>query len=103
VIPSQVGVSALTLISSVPAPKTLADARPAIEQFLAGQGRREVVMNLQKTVREGAKIEYQGRFAASAPAAGDLGHASAASVSTSAASAASSVVVSASQNNSTQK
>jgi EpsD family peptidyl-prolyl cis-trans isomerase len=68
VVPSQSGVSALTLISSASAPKTLADARPAIEQILSAQGRREVIMNLQKTIRDGAKVEYQGRFAALAPA-----------------------------------
>jgi EpsD family peptidyl-prolyl cis-trans isomerase len=69
VVPSQTGVTALTLISSVPAPKTLAEARPAIDQFLTAQGRREVIVNLQKTIRDGAKIEYLGRFAAlAAPA-----------------------------------
>ncbi len=71
VVPSQVGVSALTLVSSASAPKTLADARPAIEQFLGNQGRREFLMNLQKTIRDGAKVEYLGRFAALAPAGGD--------------------------------
>jgi len=71
VVPSQAGVAALTLVSSASAPKTLADARPAIEQFLANQGRREVIMNLQKTIRDGAKVEYQGRFAALSPAGGD--------------------------------
>ncbi len=64
VVPSQFGISALTLVSSAPAPKTLAEARPAIEQYLSAQNRREVIMNLQKSVRDGAKIEYQGRFAA---------------------------------------
>jgi EpsD family peptidyl-prolyl cis-trans isomerase len=66
VVPSQFGVSALTLVSSTSAPKTLADARPAIEQFLANQGRRELIMNMQKTIRDGAKVEYLGRFAATA-------------------------------------
>ena len=70
VVPSQFGVSALTLVSSASAPKTLADARPAIEQFLSSQGRRELIMNLQKTIRDGAKVEYLGRFAALAPAGG---------------------------------
>ena len=70
VVPSQSGVSALTLVSSASAPKTLADARPAIEQFLANQGRRELIMNMQKTIRDGAKVEYLGRFAALAPAPG---------------------------------
>ena len=67
VVPSQSGVSALTLVSSASAPKTLADAKPAIEQYLANQGRREMIMNLQKTIRDGAKVEYLGRFAALAP------------------------------------
>jgi EpsD family peptidyl-prolyl cis-trans isomerase len=71
VVPSQMGVSALTLVSSASAPKTLADARPAIEQFLGNQGRREFLMNLQKTIRDGAKVEYLGRFAALTPAGGD--------------------------------
>jgi EpsD family peptidyl-prolyl cis-trans isomerase len=83
VVPSQFGVSALTLVSSASAPKTLADARPAIEQFLGNQGRREFLMNLQKTIRDGAKVEYLGRFAALAPA---LPAASAASTAAPAAS-----------------
>ena len=70
VVPAQFGVSAITLVSSAAAPKALADARPAIEQFLANQGRREVIMNLQKTIRDGAKVEYEGRFAALAAANG---------------------------------
>ena len=72
-VPSQFGVSALTLVSSASAPKTLADARPAIEQYLSGQGRREVIMNLQKSIRDGAKVEYEGRFAALAPAGAATG------------------------------
>jgi EpsD family peptidyl-prolyl cis-trans isomerase len=71
VVPSQLGVSALTLVSSASAPKTLADARPAIEQYLSQQGRRELIMNLQKTIRDGSKVEYVGRFAALTPAGGD--------------------------------
>lgn len=101
-IPAQGGVSALTLVSSAAAPKTLAEARPAIEQYLSTQGRREVVMNLQKTLRDGAKIDYQGRFAASAAAAGDV-HPAASATPSSAASAASSVASPASQNNPAQK
>jgi len=91
VVPSQFGVSALTLVSSASAPKSLTDARPAIEQFLANQGRREMIMNLQKTIRDGAKVEYLGRFAALAPA-GDAAPvaASAASLAAKAASTTSS-------------
>ena len=72
-VPAQSGISALTLVSSASAPKTLADARPAIEQYLSGQGRREVIMNLQKSIRDGAKVEYEGRFAALASAGGAPG------------------------------
>ena len=99
VVPSQFGVSALTLVSSASAPKTLADARPAIEQFLSTQGRREVIMNLQKTIRDGAKVEYQGRFAALAPAGADA----AMSVPASALPAASTAASTASQTTPAQK
>jgi EpsD family peptidyl-prolyl cis-trans isomerase len=103
VIPSQSGVSALTLVSSVGAPKTLADARPAIEQYLSTQGRREVIVSLQKTVRDGAKVDYQGRFAASSAAAGSPGPSVASVLPTSAAAAASGAAPAASQNNPAQK
>jgi EpsD family peptidyl-prolyl cis-trans isomerase len=105
VVPSQSGVAALTLVSSASAPRTLADARPAIEQYLSGQGRREVIMNLQKTIRDGAKVEYQGRFAALPPATGGTGSMAAPVVAPTlpAASAASDAAPAASQNPSTQK
>ena len=102
VVPAQSGVSALTLVAAAAAPKTLADARPAIEQFLASQGRREVIMNLQKTIRDGAKVEYQGRFAALAPAATGAAM-PAPAPTTSAAPAASNVAPAASQNSPAQK
>ena len=100
VVPSQSGVSALTLVSSASAPKSLADTRPAIEQFLATQGRRELLMNLQKTIRDGAKVDYLGRFAALAPAGGD---AAAPVPAPAVAPAASTAAPSASQNTPAQK
>lgn len=72
VVPSQFGVAVLTLVSSTAAPKQLADARPAIEQFLANQGKRELVMGLQRTLRKDVKVEYKGRFAAMKPAGDEL-------------------------------
>jgi len=104
VVPSQTGVAALTLVSSASAPKSLDDARPAIEQFLANQGRREVILDLQKTIRDGAKVEYQGRFAA-LPSAGGAGAfpAPASAPAPSAVSAASNAAPAASQTSSTQK
>ena len=97
VVPSQFGVSALTLISSASAPKSLADAKPAIEQYLANQGRRDMIVNLQKTIRDGAKVEYLGRFAALAPAGGD------AALPAPVAPAASNAAPAASQNSPAQK
>ena len=102
VVPSQFGVAAVTLVSSAAAPKTLADARPAIEQYLGNQGRRELIMNLQKTLRDGAKVEYQGRFAALAPASSAEGGATPAPALP-AASAASIAAPAASQNTPAQK
>jgi len=72
VVPSQFGVAALTLVSSAAAPKPLADARPAIEQFLANQGKRELVMGLQRTLHKDVKIEFKGRFAGMKPAGDEL-------------------------------
>jgi EpsD family peptidyl-prolyl cis-trans isomerase len=104
VVPSQTGVAALTLISSASAPKSLDDARPAIEQFLANQGRREVILDLQKTIRDGAKVEYQGRFAALPSAGGAAAFPAPASApAPSAVSAASNAAPAASQTSSTQK
>ena len=72
VVPSQFGVAAITLVSSAPAPKPLAEARPAIEQFLANQGKRELVMGLQRTLHKDVKVEYKGRFASMKPAGDEL-------------------------------
>jgi len=71
-VPSQFGVTALTLVSSTAAPKPLAEARPAIEQFLGNQGKRDLVMGLQRTLHKDVKVEYKGRFAAMKPAGEEL-------------------------------
>ncbi len=63
-LPSPAGVTVITLVSVTAAPKTLADARPTIEQFLSSQGRRELIANLDRTIRDGADVQYKGRFAA---------------------------------------
>lgn len=69
-LPQQFGVSVLTLQSAQAAPKSFDEARAPIEQFLSVDSRRTAVASASKGLREGAKIEYQGKFAASAPAAG---------------------------------
>jgi len=98
VVPSQFGVAALTLVSSAAAPKPLDEARPAIEQFLGNQGKRELVVGLQRTLRKDVKVEYKGRFAASQPAGGELAMPAPTSSSTPAAPAGSAPAAAASQN-----
>ena len=94
-------------MSAAVAPKTFSEARGAIEQFLTAQGRREVVIGLQKTLREGAKIDYEGRFAAAAAAsaasAATPGLPIATAASNPAAPAASSAAASAAQTSPAQK
>jgi len=68
-LPQQFGISVLTLVSAQTAPKSFEDARAPIEQFLSVDAKRAAVTGATKTLREGAKIEYEGKFAASAPAA----------------------------------
>ena len=71
-VPSQFGVTALALVSSAAAPKPLAEARPAIEQYLGNQGKRDLVMGLQRTLHKDVKVEYKGRFASMKPAGDEL-------------------------------
>jgi EpsD family peptidyl-prolyl cis-trans isomerase len=68
-LPQQFGVSVLTLVSAQSAPKTFEEARAPIEQFLSVDARRSAVTNATRGLKDGAKIEYMGKFAASAPAA----------------------------------
>ena len=68
-LPVGMGVAALTLLSSQPAPKTLEQARPQIEQQLGAETRRNAMSNAAKDLRKDAKIEYKGKFAESAASA----------------------------------
>ncbi len=69
-LPPQFGMSVLTLVSAQAAPKSFEEARTPIEVFLSTDARRTAVTTATKSLRDGAKIEYRGQFAASAPAAG---------------------------------
>ena len=71
-VPSQFGVAALTLVSSAAAPKPLAEARPAIEQFLTNQGKRELVIGLQRSLHKDVDVKYKGRFASMQQPGGEL-------------------------------
>jgi EpsD family peptidyl-prolyl cis-trans isomerase len=68
------GAQIVVLAGSRAQPVTLEQAKPAIEQFLLNERKRELLAKDGKALRDAAKIEYLGRFAgvaASAPAAAD--------------------------------
>ena len=58
------GLQVIVLAGSRAEPVDLARATPAIEQFLINDRKRDVVEKQRATLREAAKIEYVGRFAA---------------------------------------
>lgn len=65
------GATVLVLVKSQLQPVDFEKAKPAIEQYLASQRKRELVERDMKDLRTAAKIEYVGKFAeaaASAPA-----------------------------------
>jgi EpsD family peptidyl-prolyl cis-trans isomerase len=66
---SPTGAQVIVLAGSSLQPVTLEQARPAIEQFLLNERRREILAKDLKALRDAGKIEYIGKFAASAPAA----------------------------------
>lgn len=61
------GLQVLFLVGSRSQPVDEARARPAIEQFLSNQRKSELVVKEMKAMREGAKIEYVGKFAEGTP------------------------------------
>ncbi len=82
------GVQVIAVVESRLQPIDEERARPAIEQFMVNDRKRRVVADDVKALRAAAKIDYVGKFAASAPAAGDEGP----SLADAAASAARSVL-----------
>jgi EpsD family peptidyl-prolyl cis-trans isomerase len=64
------GAQVIVLAGSRSQPVTLEQAKPAIEQFLSNERKREIVAKDLKAMRDAAKIEYASGFAgaASAPA-----------------------------------
>ncbi len=66
------GAQVIVLAGSRSQPVTLEQATPAIELFLVNERKRDLINKDMKAMRDGAKIEYVGKFAeaaASAPAA----------------------------------
>lgn len=85
------GFKAILVVASKSQPVTFEQAKPAIEQFLTAERRREFVQKEVKSMRQAAKIEYIGKFAekpASGAAAASGASASVAATPTIAASAA---------------
>ena len=60
------GAQVIVLAGSRAQPATLEQATPAIEQFLLNERKRELVAKDMKLLRDAAKIEYLGKFAAPA-------------------------------------
>lgn len=67
--PNAAGLTVLFLVGSRSQPVDEARARPAIEAFLLNQRKAEAIQKDLKSLREGSKIEYVGKFAQPAPAA----------------------------------
>lgn len=83
------GFKAILVVANRSQPVTFEQAKPAIEQFLTAERRRQFAQKEVKAMREAAKIEYLGKFAekpASGASAADSGVASAPSVAASPAS-----------------
>ena len=63
------GFKAILIVASKEQPVTFEQAKPAIEQFLTVERRREFAQKEMKNLRAAAKIEYIGKFAET-PASG---------------------------------
>lgn len=72
------GFKALVVVATKSQPVTLEQAKPAIEQFLTAERRREFVQKEVKNLRSAAKIEYIGKFAEKAASGAAAASASAA-------------------------
>jgi EpsD family peptidyl-prolyl cis-trans isomerase len=70
--PTPGGARLIVLKGSTLQPVDEARASRAIEQFLVNEQKRKLLADDLKALRAAARIEYQGKFAASAPVGGDL-------------------------------
>jgi hypothetical protein len=59
----------LVILQAQPAPMNRNTARPAIEAYLLGERKRELVAGEMKNLRERAQVVYQGTFAQTGAAA----------------------------------
>jgi EpsD family peptidyl-prolyl cis-trans isomerase len=67
--PTPTGATVVVLAGSRSQPIDLQRASPAIEQFLLNERKRDIIAKDLKSLREAAKIEYVGQFAAGAASA----------------------------------
>jgi hypothetical protein len=67
--PTPTGAQVVVLAGSRTQAVTLEQARPAIEQFLLNDRKRQLVEKELKDMRAAAKIEYVGKYAAEAASA----------------------------------
>ncbi len=65
------GARVVVLAGSRSQPVALEQAKPAIEQFLLNERKRDLVNSNLKQLHDGAKIEYVGKFAGTAAAPAD--------------------------------
>ena len=77
-VPTPQGVNVLLLSGSRSEPVSEEQARPAIEQFLLNDRKRQLIEADRKALREATKIEYYGAFAQPAPGAASAAAAAAA-------------------------
>jgi len=66
-IPQALGLKLVFVLAAKPAPVTLEQSRAAIEKFIVNDRKRLAVQDEIKRLRTAGKIEYLGKFAASAP------------------------------------
>jgi EpsD family peptidyl-prolyl cis-trans isomerase len=64
-LPLPGGIEVVHMVASRPQPLSVAQASPAIEQFLRNERRREIIASNLQALRGAAKIEYVGNFSES--------------------------------------
>jgi EpsD family peptidyl-prolyl cis-trans isomerase len=67
--PTATGATVIVLAGSRSQPIDLQRASPAIEQYLLNERKRDIIAKDLKALRDAAKVEYVGQFAAAAPGA----------------------------------
>jgi len=72
-LPLEGGARVLTLLGSQPAPIGTEGSRKLIARYLMNERKRGLVSESVKVLREGAKVEYLGRYASIAPVTSEPG------------------------------